>query len=120
MSIKTDLRADFILLITAFIWGLAFVFQRTGMDHIGPITFTLGRFLIGALAILPLWYLMERPKRIFEFSAINKKAASLGLVLTAGMLCQQAGLVDIFSQCHVDKLHLTVVTVSIGPAVALG
>lgn len=93
MSIKTDLRADLILLLTAFIWGLAFVFQRTGMDHIGPITFTLGRFLIGALAILPLWYLMERPKRIFEFSEINKKAALLGLVLTAGMLCQQAGLI---------------------------
>ena len=34
---------------------------------------------------------MEKPKRIFEFSEINKKAASLGLVLTAGMLCQQAG-----------------------------
>ena len=36
MSLKTDLRADLILLLTAFIWGLAFVYQRTGMDHIGP------------------------------------------------------------------------------------
>ena len=63
------------------------------MDHIGPITFSLGRFLIGALVILPLWYLMERPKRIFNSRQINKKAALLGLVLTAGMLCQQAGLI---------------------------
>ena len=93
MSFKTDLRADLILLLTAFIWGLAFVYQRSGMDHIGPITFTFGRFLIGAMAILPLWYLMEKPKEIFVLNQTNKKALMLGLVLTAGMLLQQWGLV---------------------------
>ena len=93
MSLKTDLRADLILLLTAFIWGLAFVYQRTGMDHIGPITFTYGRFFIGALVILPLWYAIEKPKQIFAINAINKKAALLGLVLTAGMLLQQWGMV---------------------------
>ena len=93
MSFKSDLRADLILLLTAFIWGLAFVYQRTGMEHIGPVTFTFGRFLIGALAILPLWYLMEKPKEIFAINPINKKAALLGLVLTAGMLLQQWGMV---------------------------
>ena len=93
MSLKTDLRADLILLLTAFIWGLAFVYQRIGMDHIGPITFTFGRFFIGALAIVPLWYLMEKPTQIFTVNAINKKAALLGLVLTAGMLLQQWGMV---------------------------
>lgn len=93
MSLKTDLRADLILLLTAFIWGLAFVYQRTGMDHIGPITFTFGRFFIGALVILPLWYAIEKPKQIFAINAINKKAALLGLVLTAGMLLQQWGMV---------------------------
>ena len=93
MSIKSDLRADLLLLLTAFIWGLAFVYQRSGMDHIGPITFTFGRFLIGAIAILPLWYWMEKPQQIFAFSSINKKAALLGLILTAGMLLQQWGMV---------------------------
>ena len=98
MSLKTDLRADSILLLTAFIWGLAFVYQRTGMDHIGPITFTFGRFFIGALAILPLWYLMEKPTQIFAVNRINKKAALLGLVLTAGMLLQQWGMV--YTHCR--------------------
>ncbi len=93
MSIKTDLRADLVLLLTAFIWGLAFVFQRSGMDHIGPITFTFGRFFIGAVAILPLWYWMEKPKQIFAFNKVNKQAALLGLVLTGGMLLQQWGMV---------------------------
>ena len=93
MSLKTDLRADLILLLTAFIWGLAFVYQRSGMDHIGPITFTFGRFLIGALAIVPLWYVMEKPKQIFAFNKVNRNAALLGLVLTLGMLLQQWGMV---------------------------
>jgi drug/metabolite transporter (DMT)-like permease len=93
MSLKTDLRADLILLLTAFIWGLAFVYQRSGMDHIGPITFTFGRFLIGALAIVPLWFVMEKPKQIFAFNKINRNAALLGLVLTSGMLLQQWGMV---------------------------
>ena len=93
MSLKTDLRADLILLLTAFIWGLAFVYQRSGMDHIGPVTFTFGRFLIGALAILPLWYVVEKPKQIFAFNKVNRNAALLGLVLTLGMLLQQWGMV---------------------------
>lgn len=93
MSFKTDLRADLILLLTAFIWGLAFVYQRSGMDHIGPITFTFGRFLIGALAIFPLWYVMEKPRQIFAFNKVNRNAALLGLVLTSGMLLQQWGMV---------------------------
>jgi drug/metabolite transporter (DMT)-like permease len=63
------------------------------MDHIGPVTFTFGRFLIGALAILPLWYVMEKPKQIFAFNKVNRNAALLGLVLTSGMLLQQWGMV---------------------------
>lgn len=29
-----------LLLLTALIWGTAFVAQRTGMDHLGPIAFS--------------------------------------------------------------------------------
>jgi|TARA_B110000285_G_scaffold220813_1_gene273003 drug/metabolite transporter (DMT)-like permease len=93
MSLRSDFKADLILLLTAFIWGLAFVYQRSGMDHIGPVTFTFGRFLIGALAILPIWFLMEKPKKIFAFNKTNRNAALLGLVLTSGMLLQQWGMV---------------------------
>lgn len=93
MSLKSDLRADAVLLITAFIWGLAFVFQRTGMDHIGPLLFSFGRFAIGALVILLIWYWVERPTAVFALNKTNRKAAVLGLVLTAGMVLQQAGLI---------------------------
>ena len=92
MSIKNDLRADLILLLTAAIWGLAFVFQRTGMDHIGPITFVFGRFFIAAIAILPIWYLMEKPQKVLEITAVDKKAMLLGVLIAVGAVLQQVGL----------------------------
>lgn len=36
-----------LLLLTALIWGTAFVAQRTGMDHLGPIAFQSIRALLG-------------------------------------------------------------------------
>ena len=52
----------------ALIWGTAFVAQSTGMEHIGPLTFTNIRFLIGGLIVLPLAI-----KEIPNFKNIQKK-----------------------------------------------
>ena len=52
---KQALRADFLMLITAMIWGSAFVAQRVGMDNIGPFLFTGLRFALGAIVLLPLF-----------------------------------------------------------------
>ena len=41
------LRANILLLLTALIWGAAFVAQRVGMDHMGPMTFNAVRFALG-------------------------------------------------------------------------
>ena len=49
------------MLIAAFIWGTTFVAQTTGMDTIGPFAFNTARYLIGAIALLPL-ALIERRK----------------------------------------------------------
>lgn len=50
------------LLLGALIWGTAFVFQKLGMDHIGPFTFGFFRFTIGALALLPVILLSDKIK----------------------------------------------------------
>jgi len=92
MIFKTELRADLILLVTALIWGFAFVFQSTGMEHIGPITFVFGRFVVATLAIIPIWYFIEKPKHIFVWEPTDKKALQLGIIMVIGMLLQQAGL----------------------------
>ena len=44
-----------LLLLTAFIWGCAFVAQSAGMDYVGPFTFTALRSYLGGLVLLPLF-----------------------------------------------------------------
>ena len=41
-----------LLLITALIWGCAFVAQSVAMDHLGPFTFCAARFLLSGLALV--------------------------------------------------------------------
>ena len=55
------LRADILMLITAAIWGAAFVAQRLGMDAIGPFLYTGLRFALGALILLPLLLVLPKP-----------------------------------------------------------
>ena len=40
-----------LLILTAMIWGTAFVFQRTGMESIEPITFNAARMALAAVAV---------------------------------------------------------------------
>jgi drug/metabolite transporter (DMT)-like permease len=48
------LLADGLLLLTAAIWGFAFVAQRVGMDSLGPFAFNAVRYALGSLVLLPL------------------------------------------------------------------
>ena len=61
--------ATILLILAAFIWGTAFVAQSTGMEFIGPLTFTNIRFLIGAILIAPF---ALREKNLF-FNIENQK-----------------------------------------------
>ena len=45
------LKSDALLLITAAIWGFAFVAQRVGMDYVGPFSFSGVRFALSAVSI---------------------------------------------------------------------
>ena len=45
--------SDGLLLVTATIWGFAFVAQRVGMDHVGPFTYNGVRFALGGLSLVP-------------------------------------------------------------------
>ena len=40
-----------LLMLTAMIWGTAFVFQRVGMEDIEPITFNAARMALAAVAV---------------------------------------------------------------------
>ena len=89
-----ELKADLLLLITAAIWGAAFVAQRTGMDHVGPMTFNGVRFLLGAAALAP-YALSGRdattPGLLSGRPALMAGLAT-GLLLFVAASFQQAGM----------------------------
>lgn len=85
-------RADLLLLLVSVIWGFAFVAQRLGMDHLGPLGFNAARFLLGALSLLPLLLLFRKDKNSRD-SGLLKAGAIAGSVLFIGASLQQAGLV---------------------------
>lgn len=96
MDFKT-LKADFLLLLTAFIWGAAFVAQRVGMDSLSPFYFNAIRFALGSLSLIPLIYLNYRrkSKKDFEFELKKSLKAGfiLGFLLFLGSAFQQVGMV---------------------------
>ena len=62
MSRKREIRGSLMLFTTAFIWGTAFVAQKSGMDTISPIAFNGIRTLIGGFVLLPVIWIMSRRK----------------------------------------------------------
>lgn len=96
----STLKSDIFLLITAIIWGTAFVAQRVGMDYIGPFTYSAVRFSLGAAALLPL-ALITYQRGAFVSSLAPRSFVGqylagggiAGVALFTGASLQQVGLV---------------------------
>lgn len=92
-------KADWLLMLTAMIWGSAFVAQRVGMDHVGPLTFNGIRFALGAMALLPLILYRNgsgdnRGTRPASTSGLLLWGGALsGLILFVAATLQQVGIV---------------------------
>ena len=54
------LTAKIMLILTAMIWGFAFVAQSTALNHISSFTFNGIRFFIGAISLIPVILIFER------------------------------------------------------------
>lgn len=87
----TRLQADSLLLLTAIIWGTAFVAQKTGMDGLGPFSFVGLRFALSLGVILP-FVAMERNRAAANPSGWWKGCAALCLFFTGGVILQQLGI----------------------------
>ena len=51
MNNNKRMLGNALLILTAMIWGTAFVFQRVGMESIEPITFNAARMALAAVAV---------------------------------------------------------------------
>ena len=111
---------NLLLLLTAMIWGTAFVAQRVGMDSIEPITFNASRMALAAVMVGALAYVLrQKQKKEALRLALSKQTLPAGeehiarnaegstapwrntltggiccgLFLTAGSVFQQMGVV---------------------------
>lgn len=82
---------NFLLLLTAAIWGFAFVAQRVGMDYLGPFWFNGVRFALGGVSLLPVYYATNRQVKDLTLSAL-KTGVVAGILLFGGASLQQIGI----------------------------
>lgn len=87
---KRTLRTDSILLLTAAIWGFAFVAQRAGMGYVGPFLYNAVRFALGAISLLPL--ILLRRAMVRRASARALSGSGGGAALVAPMPAHDAAI----------------------------
>ena len=93
--------SNLLLLLTAIIWGFAFVAQSVGMNYVGPWTFVFTRFIIAAGLLVPLSVVSEKSYRASLPTAVEEKSyqrevlrggASCGVLLGLASITQQIGM----------------------------
>lgn len=93
------MKSSVLLLLTALIWGVAFVAQSVGMDYVGPFTFNAVRCLLGGLVLLPFLFFSERKAGKQKEKTENGKillhgGVLCGIALFAGSSLQQIGIIS--------------------------
>ncbi len=90
---KTKPFSLFLLLLTAAIWGFAFVAQVMGVNYVGSFTLNGIRFAVGTLALLPVALFFERGKTDRAERLRTLRASALaGIILFAATTLQQIGI----------------------------
>lgn len=89
---KKQLGNSLLLLVTATIWGSAFVAQSVGMEHVGPFTFTFARSIIGGVVLLPCILLLGKWKKGFATKVEWIGGICCGIALCMASNFQQVGM----------------------------
>ena len=82
------IKNSLLLLLTSFIWGVAFVAQSVGGEAVGCFTFNGVRSLIGAFVLIPVIYFLDNQKKkeLGEEKFLEQKGDSKTLLL-GGVCC---------------------------------
>ena len=91
-----NLKGSIILILCAFIWGMAFSAQSTATNFIGPFTFVFMRSAITSIVLFAV-YPLFRSKQIPVENMHSRKrylllGCVLGVILFAACALQQAGI----------------------------
>lgn len=84
-----QMKNNVMLLLTALIWGCAFVAQSVGMEYVGPFTFNSVRCILGSIVLIPVIFLMDGMKKRSGISEaeIKKERGDTRALLTGGICC---------------------------------
>lgn len=104
MSDNKRMLGNALLILTAMIWGTAFVFQRVGMESIEPITFNAARMALAAVAVgaVSAMPIASEKERLASYSAQQCAryrrdtivgGICCGAFLAAASIFQQMGVV---------------------------
>lgn len=91
--VNKSLFSEFLLLITAAIWGFAFVAQRIGMNFIKPFTYNGIRFFLGAITLVPVYLILNKKNKEFISPKDFYRILLTGFVLFIAANLQQIGIV---------------------------
>lgn len=93
-----SLLSSGMLMLTALIWGIAFVAQSEGMNYVGGFTFNASRFLIGGVVLIPCIFLLRRGNReqwegvTAEEKRCRRRTGIVGGVCCGTVLCLSSSL----------------------------
>ncbi len=132
---ENTIKGEISLLLAAILWGSCFIFQKKGMDYIGPFTFGTFRFILGSLVLLPVIMIISKKKRVIkptvthgEFAILFRGGVLCGIFLFVAASLQQVGLVyttsgkaafltsmeivavELFSSFFTKELHIKTLT----------
>lgn len=81
---KQQIKSSLILLLTATIWGVAFVAQSVGMEYIGTFTFNAIRCVLGGLVLIPVILVLKKKK---DTGAENQEKEDKKTLWAGGIAC---------------------------------
>ena len=83
-----QMKNSLLLLLTALIWGVAFVAQSVGGDQVGCFTFNGVRSLIGAGVLIPvIFFLDHQKKKELGEEAFSKQKGDAKTLMIGGICC---------------------------------
>jgi len=81
---KVKTKSALLLLLTAIIWGAAFVAQSAGADYAEAFSFTSIRSFVGGVVLIPCIFLFDRGRKKRGETAVHSDKKTL---MTGGVLC---------------------------------
>lgn len=83
------MKNNILLILTALIWGCAFVAQSVGMDYVGPFTFNAVRCVIGSIVLVPVICLMDglKKKNGLSEEQCRQERGDTKTLVTGGICC---------------------------------